>query len=100
MTNFLNKCKETACNMMAKATSWIMEKVEMFHIDSVVLALVSGWLVSVVAPLGFLFQCVLAAFITMASYLYYGPKTLDGKREQFVLIVIACIIALFFGIIF
>lgn len=98
MTNLWTKIKEKTVQIMEKGTNWILEKSKMFHFESLLLALVAGWLVSIMEPFGFLFQCVVAAFITMGSYFLYSPKDLDGKKEPFVLIFIACVISLFFGI--
>lgn len=98
MKNLWTKIKEKTVEIMEKGTSWIMEKSQMFHVDSIILALVAGWLVAIVEPLGFLFQCVVSAFIIMGSYLLYNPKSLDGKREHFILMLAACVISLFFGI--
>lgn len=100
MKNFFLEMKEKAVEMTNKAFNFIADKAQLFKIDELVIALVCGWVVSLVSPLGFLLQAAISAVLILGGYLYYTPNQENGKKFPFYLIVVACVIALLFGLIF
>ena len=100
MKEFFLQMKEKAVNGFGKAVDFITTKMKMFNAEALILALVAGWFVSMVSPLGFILQAAISSVIIGGSWLYFEPKSENGKKCHFYLITVACFIALFFGMIF
>lgn len=100
MKNFFIQLKEKAMNVTNKVFNFIADKAQLFKVDELVIALVCGWFVSLVSPLGFMFQAAMSAILVLGASLYYAPNKEDGKKFPFYLIIVACAIALLFGLIF
>ena len=100
MKEFFLNFKMKAANAFGKAVNFITTKMNLFNVEALVLALIFGWFVSMVSPLGLIIQTALASLIICGSWLYFEPKSESGLKGHFYLILVACIIALCFGIVF